>query len=132
MVIQLLRSLLSEGNNTSPIFLHKSVLEKAISLIDEHAEEINKVEDITDKIGYNKLYFNRLFKDYVGVSISKYVRKKKMEKAANFLMHTNYTIEKIAEMVGYVDMKSFYSAFKKEMNMSPGVYRSKLLGETKK
>ena len=132
LMIHLIR-LLSLKNNKAPLaFSHKNILEKAIALIDENASEINRIEDITDKIGYNKLYFNRIFKNYIGVSISKYVRKKKMEKVANLLTHTNYTIEKIAEMVGYLDMKSFYCAFKKEMNMSPGAYRTKLITEEKR
>ena len=131
LMVQLMRLLLIKDNEVPLVFSHKNTLEKAISLIDENASEINKVEDITDKIGYNKLYFNRLFKNYMGVSISKYIRKKKMEKASHLLTHTNYTIDKIAEMVGYVDMKSFYCAFKKEMNTSPGAYRTKLISDEK-
>lgn len=132
LMINLLRlSTLKQGNSTL-VFSHKNLLEKAILLIDENADKINSIEDIMEKIGYNKLYFNRLFKNYTGISISKYVRKKKIEKVVNLLTHTNYTIEKIAEMVGYLDVKSFYCAFKKEMNMSPGAYRAKLLSENKK
>ena len=132
LMINLVRlSVVKQGNSTL-VFSHKNLLEKAILLIDENADKINSIEDIMDKIGYNKLYFNRLFKNYTGISISKYVRKKKMEKVVNLLTHTNYTIEKIAEMVGYLDVKSFYCAFKKEMNVSPGAYREKLLGENKK
>lgn len=131
LMIHLMRLLLIKDNETPLVFSHKNTLEKAISLIDENASEINRVEDITDKIGYNKLYFNRLFKNYMGISISKYIRKKKMEKVSNLLAHTNYTIEKIAEMVGYVDMKSFYCAFKRERNMSPGAYRAKIIYKEK-
>jgi len=127
LMVNLMRLLLIKDNEIPLLYSHKNTLEKAISLIDENVSDINKVEDITDKIGYNKLYFNRLFKNYMGISISKYIRKKKMEKVSNLLMHTNFTIEKIAEMVGYVDMKSFYSAFKKEMNTSPGSYRAKFI-----
>ena len=127
LMINLMRLLLIKDSEIPLLFSHKNILEKAISLIDENVTGINKVDDITDKIGYNKLYFNRLFKNYMGMSISKYIRKKKMEKASNLLMHTNYTIEKIAEMVGYVDMKSFYSAFRQEMNTSPGSYRVKFI-----
>ena len=61
LMIHLIRLLLIKDNETPLVFSHKNTLEKAISLIDENASEINRVEDITDKIGYNKLYFNRLF-----------------------------------------------------------------------
>lgn len=123
LMINAIRLSFAETSKNHTIIMHKNLLEKAISYIDENAKEINRVEDIMDKIGYNKLYFNRLFKDYTGMSISKYVRKKKIEKAVHLLLHTNYTVEKICEMVGYFDIKSFYCSFKREMNTSPGAYR---------
>ena len=106
-------------------------MEKAICLIDENFMMLKTVDDVTTKIGYNKLYFNRLFKDYTGVSIAEYIRKKKMDESTHLLTHTNYTVEKISEIIGYSDIKSFYNAFKKIIGTSPGEYRAKLFSVNK-
>ena len=46
------------------------------------------------------------------MTILKYVRKKRIEKACRLLVETNDTVEAICEEVGYGDLKYFYSLFR--------------------
>lgn len=103
--------------------MHKKTVGKAVIYIDEHLPDIKKSSDVANKIGYNAVYFNRIFSEYRGMSIACYLRKKKMEYACKLLVETDYTIEKICEIAGYSDLKNFYKSFKSAMGVTPNEYR---------
>lgn len=130
LIISAIRMTLAKQRKNLPAFSHRAILEKAICLIDENWTTITRVDDVVVKIGYNKLYFNRLFKDYTGVSIAEYIRTKKINESAHLLTHTDNTVERISEIVGYSDIKSFYYAFKKIMGVSPGEYKKRLFEDS--
>ena len=52
-----------------------------------------------------------------------FIRVQKMQEAAQILIHTNDTIEMIAQNFGYENESKFSAAFKKIMGDTPGVYR---------
>ena len=103
----------------------KRVIDKVVSLIEINVASINKVDDVMDQVGYNKIYFNRVFVSYVGMSISKFIKTKKIDYACTLLANTNYSIEQICEQVGYSDLKNFYRAFESMKKCTPGEYRNK-------
>mgnify|MGYP002524577834 CR=1 FL=1 len=110
-----------EGNHLK--WRHREMVENAIGFIDEHIQEINVVNDAVKHIGYNTVYFNRLFAEYTGMTVSHYIRKKKLEYACKLLSETDYTNEVICEIIGYNDLKNFYKTFKTVIKMTPGEYR---------
>ena len=110
-----------EGNHLK--WRHREMVENAIGFIDEHIQEINVINDAVKHIGYNAVYFNRLFAEYTGMTVSHYIRKKKLEYACKLLSETDYTNEVICEIIGYNDLKNFYKTFKTVIKMTPGEYR---------
>jgi len=67
--------------------------------------------------------FNRLFKDEIGISPQKYIRKKRIDKACALLDHSLNAIDTIAEQTGFADRYHFSKIFKQEIGVSPGKYR---------
>jgi len=124
LLVSILRKKMEKGGSGNIQFAHKITIEKAIMYIDEHFSEISRAEEVAQHVGYNAVYFNRIFVQNRGVSISYYVRKKKIEYACRLLSNTNYTIERICEIIGYSDLKNFYKSFKKIMNFTPTEYRN--------
>jgi AraC-like DNA-binding protein/mannose-6-phosphate isomerase-like protein (cupin superfamily) len=110
----------------------QAMIEQIMHSIDENICSINKIDDIMEQVGYNKIYFNRLFQKYVGTSISRYLKKKKMDYACNLLASTNYTVEHICEIIGYNDIKNFYKTFKAVEKITPGAFREKVVHNYKK
>jgi|TARA_B110000240_G_C13109413_1_gene287707 AraC family transcriptional activator of mtrCDE len=47
-----------------------------------------------------------------------------MEYACYLLRYTNYSLEKIADIVGYADSASFAHRFKQRYQISPGRWRN--------
>ncbi len=112
----------STGKEREPIY--RNMIEQVMTYVEENIKFINKTSDVTDKIGYNPVYFSRVFLQYVGMTIAQYIRQKKVEYACRLLSNTNYTVEKICEDVGYNDLKNFYKIFKMVTNVTPCEYRN--------
>lgn len=123
LLINIFRKIVEKREGNHLKWRHRELIENAIGFIDEHIKEINVVNDAVKHIGYNSVYFNRLFAEYTGMTVSHYIRKKKLEYACKLLSETDYTNEAVCEIIGYNDLKNFYKSFKTVINMTPGEYR---------
>lgn len=102
---------------------NEQTIQKVIDQINENILTVNTTGDILKDIPYNDAYFNRIFKRYMGISLSKYIKKKKIDYACMLLIGSDLTIECISEKIGYSDVKNFYRVFKESMNQTPGAFR---------
>lgn len=81
-------------------------------------------KELADVAAYSEQHFHRIFKDVVGESIHQYVRRTRMEYAANQLMFdTKSSVLEIANKCGFSSVSSFSRAFKATFDMSPGAWR---------
>ncbi|MBQ9860533.1 MAG: AraC family transcriptional regulator [Clostridia bacterium] len=78
-----------------------------------------KLSQIAKMFNYSESYFSRLFKRRMGVSFSKYIADKKMEKAIQLVTFTNEKIENICLKVGYRDKTQFYKTFRQYTGTTP-------------
>ena len=124
LVFKIFRDYLEESSSTITED-QKKVIDRIVNMIETNICSINKVDDVMAQVGYNKIYFNRVFVSYVGMSISKLIKTKKIDYACMLLTNTNYTIEQICECIGYSDLKNFYKAFENMKKCTPGEYRNK-------
>lgn len=70
-------------------------------------------------------YLSRLFKNYIGVSFSEYLLKKRMERACILLGNSSFKIYEISDEIGYDSPKNFSRTFKNYYNVSPKEYRER-------
>ena len=97
---------------------------KAVS--DYIAENLNEkitLKQLTTKYGVSDTYLQNAFRSVYGMPVISFIRAQKMQSATQVLIHTNRTIEEIAEEFGYENESKFSAAFKKIMGDTPGVYR---------
>lgn len=79
---------------------------------------------LADVAAYSEQHFHRLFKEIVGESIHQYIRRTRMEYAANLLMFDSHSsVLHIGNRCGFSSVSSFSRAFKSTFNMSPGEWR---------
>jgi AraC-like DNA-binding protein len=97
----------------------KVIVEEFISKLKEEGYVYDDIENIIKETGYCKLHFNRIFKEYSGVTISQYIKKKRIELAKHLLTETDKSIEEICTEVGYNDIANFYQIFKSATGISP-------------
>lgn len=97
---------------------------RTIQYIHQHLADEITMEHIAKNVHLNADYLTRLFKKETGLSISKFIINKKMEKAKELLIHTRKSIGEIAMLVGYYNYSSFNRIFTKETGMSPQEYKT--------
>lgn len=91
--------------------------------IENHIAEKITLEDISEIVQLNPVYFSVLFKKETGNNFSAYLVTVRMEVAKTLLRTTNLTIEAIADKVGYKDTKHFSQLFAKIVGVKPAQYR---------
>ena len=80
--------------------------------------------DTAKKFGFASSYLSRYIQKYTGMKYNEIITQLKMQNAAGYLLHTNFSLEKIIELVGYNDTNYFIKAFKKYYGVAPGKYRN--------
>lgn len=91
--------------------------------IEKHLQEKITVREIADSLQLHPSYTNTLFCRRTGESIKAYIRRRKMQKAAEMILYSNYSLSQIGASLGFFDQSHFSRTFQKEMGMTPGRYR---------
>jgi len=105
--------------------IHGIMLDIINNIEHDYSKSIS-LKDIANRHFYSYPYLSRTFKDYFGISFSKYLQKFRINKATQLLQNTTLSIEKISERTGYRDKREFYRAFKNETGTTPGNLRKTL------
>lgn len=82
------------------------------------------LKDLTEKFGVSDTYLQKSFRAVYGMPVASFIRAQKMQKAAQILIHTERSVDEIAEEFGYMNESKFSAVFKKIMGDTPSVYRS--------
>ena len=98
-------------------------------LINERLDSQITVELLAASVNLSISRTQHLFKSKVGVSISQYIKKKRLEKACYYLLNTDYQIKEICFKVGTCDQSHFCRNFKEKYGKTPTEYRNSLLIE---
>jgi AraC-like DNA-binding protein len=72
---------------------------------------------------YNPDYFNRLIREYTGMTYSKFLQHIRLEKAGYLLKTTGYPVEDISRRVGYENLGYFYKIFYEKYRTTPKGFR---------
>lgn len=96
---------------------------QAKQYVDENYKEKITLEDISEIVELNAVYFSVLFKKETGMNFSAYLVNVRMEMAKKMLREGNETIAAVAESVGYKDSRYFSQIFAKTVGVKPALYR---------
>ncbi len=82
--------------------------------------------DLANRLGTNEMYLSQIVNQELNKSIISFVNEYRIEAAKNLLhnpMFNKYSLEAIGMEVGFKSKSTFYSTFKKSLEMSPGAFR---------
>ena len=82
-----------------------------------------RIEDLCRHFHTNRTTLCRRFKAYCGQSIAQYVQKQRIAQTKYALAFTELSIEDIAIQYGFGDAVYFCKVFKKQVGVSPSVFR---------
>lgn len=94
-----------------------------IEYIYSHIKERITIEDLAEHTQLSTSYLSRLFKEEIGISVSDYIREKKIEKAQNLLKFCDYSLIEISNYLAFSSQSHFIQIFKKLVGMTPKKYR---------
>lgn len=103
-----------------------NAIKPAIKYIEEHFLESRlSMEDLTAQCTVSYSYLKKLFVKKTGLSPKKYIIQLKINYACDLLKCNKYTVSKISDMCGFLDIYYFSSQFKRHMGISPTEYIEK-------
>lgn len=108
---------------------YSPLIRKAATYIHLHLADPLTLEQIAGSIRVSQSYLSRVFNREMKESLSGYIMKTRIEKAADLLAFSEMSIQNIAFYVGFGDLNYFSRCFKKCKNMTPTAYRSARIGK---
>ncbi|MBP3332809.1 MAG: helix-turn-helix domain-containing protein [Clostridia bacterium] len=86
-----------------------SVIVNILDYIDKHATESITLDSISQRFGYNKSYFSRIFNEYVGVSLCNYINLVRFNHfEANLKKNKDKSITEQIFEAGFQSVSTFY------------------------
>lgn len=102
--------------------INKPIRDAKLYIGQKYGEKVT-LENISEYVNLNPVYFSVLFKKETGLNFSSYLLNVRMNAAKELLRSGNDTIAAIAERVGYKDTKHFSQVFTKAVGIKPAMYR---------
>jgi len=126
-VCELFRQMhIHQGDHQKPHFV-----DQAKNYITEHFAESLTLESITTALNYSIPYLSKQFKLHTGLSPIDFLIRVRLEKAKEWLLRTDLTVNEVASGVGYTDFSYFIRAFKKYTGFTPGQYKEQVHRKTR-
>lgn len=101
------------------------LIEKVLYYIDEHVCEELTYDRLAEVFGYSSFHFHKIFSSVTDLSITEYIRKRRLTMAHRKLCETTETVADICYSVGFNSIQTFNRAFKDTFGMQPLVAREK-------
>lgn len=95
----------------------------ALHYIEEHLSEELALEDIAFQAHSSLFWFHRVFASLLGDSLGEYLRKRRLNRAAEELVTSKQRIIEIAFKYGFSSHEAFTRAFSRYFGITPSQYR---------
>lgn len=118
-LIEDIQSVMSGANQRS------KYIDTVIHIIHENYQDPDlTINVLADKVGLSAAHMQSVFKSTTGISIARYLRHFRLEKATALLIDTDIPISDIAIQVGFENSSYFYTVFKKHYSSTPTEFRT--------
>ena len=108
---------------------YHSKVHDSFKYIEENLNGRIDLDDLAKRAYLSKYHYHRIFHKISGESVTRYITRRRMEKAAEELTRTEKPIIDIALEYQYASQESFSRAFLKIYGLTPGKYRRKYGGD---
>lgn len=104
------------------------LVREAVTYIRFNIDQPLSLNRIADILGVHPSYLSRTFKKALGMTLTDYINKLRIEEAKHLLDQGNASVAKIASSVGYNDPNYFSKVFTKLEHVTPHDYRKRKKG----
>ncbi|MEM8938089.1 MAG: AraC family transcriptional regulator [Bacteroidota bacterium] len=122
LVCELLKLLIvyNEKTNLEVKTEDQKRMESAKKILETNYRTPPTIAQLARHIGMNEQKLKKMFKDYFQTTIHQYVHNIKMKYSWNMISSDQYTVNEIADKIGYCNTSKFIAAFKNKFGITPG------------
>lgn len=91
--------------------------------MEEHLDEALTIPVLSRRACLSATTFKEGFRQLYGLPVHAWLRKRRMERAAELLHTPGSSLEGVAKAVGYSSVSQFAAAFRRQYGVTPGRYR---------
>ncbi len=127
-VLQIMADFFFERQDKDQLFcdrqkrLARERVERVLAILRLDLAQPPALEEIGREAGCSPFYLSRTFSRETGMTIPQYLRKLRMERAAELLKSGQYNVTEAALEVGYSSLSHFSQAFCQTMGCCPALY----------
>jgi AraC-like DNA-binding protein len=96
---------------------------RCLDYIYDHIQQSIAVRELAAFVGVNASYLSTLFKREVGLSLSEYIRRKRVETAEALLRYSDYSLTEISQYLAFSSYSHFAEVFARHTGQTPRQYR---------
>ena len=101
----------------------RSDVERIRQYIQYHVDEDLRIDQLAARVYLSQTYLSYIFKKETGMTLSRYIRQCRMEKAKELLTSTDMKIVQVCEKVGFSNVSYFCQSFREYTGVSPEKFR---------
>lgn len=105
-----------------------AVVQKMVSILKHNVCRPHLLDYLSEQMELSKDYMGKRFRNVVGITISEYCMRLKMEQAKAMLAGTTKKVYEISEELGYTTVDYFTGLFKSYTGVTPTAYRNRKTG----
>lgn len=102
----------------------QNTMQKVLNYLQTHYADDLNMAVVSNHFSLNYSYFSYAFQEYSGESFSNYVRRLRLDKAKELLVHTDLKVYEISDQVGFENVKHFTRIFKETEGITALEFRS--------
>lgn len=102
---------------------YSNIIQQAVSYIYKNLTNRLNLRIIADAVYVHPNYLSTLFRKEVGMSLSDYIMKTRVEEAKYYIRYTNTKISEIAAFYQFCNQSYFIQVFRKYTGFTPNEYR---------
>lgn len=114
------------GQTASADDMLPAVVRDAVTIFENHINELISVADVAAQLGQSPRHLERLFKKSTGQSPSHYYRTMRMKAARQLVLYSGDSIADIAGAVGYASSTPMVRHYREAFGISPSEERTKV------
>lgn len=102
----------------------KVIVNKMLDYIEQHyTDQDFNVNSLAEALNRNPRYLTRSFKEVFGKGILDYINEKRITRAKELMKENHNTLEEVAQLVGYSNIRALRRNFVKMVGQNPDEYR---------
>ncbi len=90
-----------------------------LELLNSDGADLLSMTDIGNRLGMSTATLQRCARQTLGTSLNAYLRRRRLEKAYQLLLHTDSSIAEAATQAGYAHTANFSTAFRRQFGVCP-------------